>query len=67
MAPVWKAENYPEGGGRTQSHEEFRVEAQGLTEAEMGPVVRNQALGKARKRQRQMESWGRVRLREPER
>ena len=45
MAPVWKAENYPEGGGRTQSHEEFRVEAQGLTEAEMGPVVRNQALG----------------------
>ena len=64
LAPFWKAKNCPEGGGRTQSHGEFQVEAQGLTEAEMGTRCRG---GKARKRQRQMESWGRVRLREPER
>ena len=52
LAPVWKAENYPEGGGRTQSHGEFQVEAQGLTEAEMRPGVGNQVSGWESKEER---------------
>ena len=49
---VWKAENYPEGGGRTQSHGEFQVEAQGLTEAGMWPGVGNQVSGWESKEER---------------
>ena len=52
LAPFWKAKNYPEGGGRTQSHGEFQVEAQGLTEAEMGTSVGVREQGRDRDRWR---------------